>query len=150
MKNIFDPAVVDEFKNRIDSLNKKSKALWGKMNVAQMLAHCNISYELVYDNKLPKASTFHRFMMKLFVKKTVVGEKAYRKNSPTAPHFKIDSTKDFEYEKDRLILYIEKTAELGPEYFDGKESHSFGPLTRNEWNNYFYNHLDHHLRQFGV
>ena len=34
--------------------------------------------------------------------------------------------------------------------FEGKESNSFGPLTKGEWNNMFYKHLDHHLSQFGV
>ena len=45
---------------------------------------------------------------------------------------------------------ITKTQELGEQYFDGKESHSFGNLTSNEWNNLFYKHLEHHLTQFGV
>ena len=36
------------------------------------------------------------------------------------------------------------------DYFDGKESHSFGPLNKTEWNNMFYKHADHHLTQFGV
>jgi len=28
-------------------------------------------------------------------------------------------------------------------------SHSFGPLSKTEWNNMFYKHLNHHLTQFG-
>ncbi|MCJ8164098.1 hypothetical protein MKJ04_04535 [Pontibacter sp. E15-1] len=31
-----------------------------------------------------------------------------------------------------------------------QESHSFGRLSSQEWNNMFYKHLDHHLSQFGV
>ncbi|WP_337994864.1 hypothetical protein [Polaribacter ponticola] len=49
-----------------------------------------------------------------------------------------------------MIGFILKTQELGADYFDGKESHSFGKLTEKEWNNTFYKHLDHHLTQFGV
>ena len=58
--------------------------------------------------------------------------------------------KDFETEKRRLIDYLRRTQELGENYFDGKESLSFGRLNKQQWNNMFYKHLDHHLRQFGV
>ena len=43
---------------------------------------------------------------------------------------------------------ITKTQQLGENYFEGKESNSFGKLTASEWNNMFYKHLDHHLSQF--
>jgi hypothetical protein len=56
----------------------------------------------------------------------------------------------FDAERRRLVAYLRRTRELGGGHFDGKESHSFGPLTRTEWNNLFYTHLDHHLTQFGV
>ena len=45
---------------------------------------------------------------------------------------------------------IPKIQQLLSDYFNGKESHSFGILTVTEWNNSFYKHLDHHLNQFGV
>ena len=89
-------------------------------------------------------------MLKLFVKNTVVNEKAYKRNSRTAPQFIIADTKNFVEEKARLTDYIKKVQGLGEAHFDGKESHSFGPLTKQEWNNMFYKHLDHHLNQFGV
>jgi len=89
-------------------------------------------------------------MLKLFVKKIVVGEKPYPKNGRTAPEFLITSEKEFEKEKNRIIKYLKKTQELGEVHFDNKASHSFGKLTKTEWNNMFYKHLDHHLTQFGV
>jgi hypothetical protein len=60
------------------------------------------------------------------------------------------SDKDFEAEKSRLIAYIERTQQLGENEFDGKESESFGVLTKTEWSNMMYKHLDHHLQQFGA
>ena len=80
----------------------------------------------------------------------VVSEKPYSKNGRTAAQFIIADERDFETEKKRLIDFILKTQKLGEKYFDGKESHSFGVLTSNEWNTSFYKHLDHHLTQFGV
>jgi PHD/YefM family antitoxin component YafN of YafNO toxin-antitoxin module len=120
------------------------------MTVAQMLAHCNVSYEMVYTEKHPKPKGLMKLMLKLFVKQTVVSEKPYKKNSRTAPAFLITDEKDFEKEKKRLTDYLIKTQELGEAYFHNKESHSFGPLTKTEWNNLFYKHLNHHLEQFGV
>lgn len=150
MKNVFEKNDVDELLERIGKLTPSSKALWGTMNVAQMLAHCNVTYELVYDNKHPKPTGLRKLMLKFIVKQYVVNDKPYKKSSPTGPQFIVDSEKDFEKEKKRLTDYIVKTQELGANHFDGKESHSFGVLTKDEWNAMFYKHLDHHLSQFGV
>jgi len=135
---------------RINKLTPVTQPQWGKMNVAQMLAHCNVTYELAYDNNHPKPGAFKRMLLKAFVKPIVVGDKPYKRNSPTAPVFMVSAHQDFEKEKQRLIDYINKTQELGSLYFEGKESHSFGSLTAAEWDTMFYKHLDHHLTQFGV
>lgn len=150
MKNIFNQAVVTETLNRIDKLTPETKASWGKMSVSTMLAHCNVTYELVYEDKHPKPNALMKFILKSFVKDLVVNEKPYKKSSMTSPAFIIKDEREFLKEKNRLIDYITKTQQLGESYFDKKESHSFGVLTRTEWNNMFYKHLDHHLNQFGA
>ena len=91
-----------------------------------------------------------KWVLKKFIKKNIVNEKPYPRNIRTAPAFIIHGNRDFEKEKARLVDYIERTKELGAGYFDGRESHSFGPLNQTEWNNLFAKHLDHHLQQFGV
>lgn len=150
LPNIFSKSVADEIIGRINNLTPDTKGQWGKMTVGQMLAHCNVTYEMVYEDKHPKPNAFMRFILKTLVKKTVVNEVPYKHNSQTAPQFIMKETKDFEAEKKRLIDYIQKTQQLGGSHFDGKASHSFGSLNTTEWNNMFYKHLDHHLRQFGV
>ncbi|WP_150450837.1 DUF1569 domain-containing protein [Arenibacter lacus] len=150
MKNIFDLKVTEEVIQRINTLDPTTTPKWGKMNATQMLAHCNVPYEMVYTDKHPKPNAFVKFMLKLFVKPTVVNETPYKRNSRTAPAFIITDERDFEVEKKRLIDYLKKTQKLGQEYFDRKESHSFGKLNISEWNNLFYKHLNHHLEQFGV
>jgi hypothetical protein len=150
MKNVFNQHDAEQLTQRINKLSSNSQAIWGKMSVDKMLAHCNVTYELVYDSKPPKPGAFKAFILKMLVKNIVVGEKPYRKNSQTAPEFIIKDTRVFESEKARLIQHIHKTQQLGENFFEGKESHSFGNLTGKEWNNMFYKHLDHHLQQFGV
>jgi hypothetical protein len=150
MKNIFDPQVTAGLIARVNQLKPESPALWGKMTVDQMLAHCCVAYEMAFTNKHPKPNAVMRFLLKAFVKNGVVNEVPYKRNIRTAPVFIISDRKNFEEEKDRLIKYLDHTVTLGQDHFEGKESLSFGPMTAQEWNNLFYKHLDHHLSQFGV
>lgn len=150
MKNIFDLNVSNEVIERINKLSNSTTPSWGKMDVAQMLAHCNVTYEFLYEDKHPKPNPIAKFFLKLFVKNIVCGDKPYKKQSQTAPTFLIKEKKIFDTEKTKLIENILKTQKLGESYFDNRESHSFGKLTVKEWNNMFYKHLDHHLSQFGV
>lgn len=150
MKNIFNKEITNEVINRIKQLTPESQPSWGKMGVAEMLAHCCVAYEMIYTSKHPRPNGFVRMMLKIFVKKAVVNEVPFTKNGRTAPQFIITDEREFEVEKKRLIDFIIKTQELGEQYFDGKESHSFGKLSTKEWNNSFYKHLEHHLTQFGV
>ncbi|MFN5331664.1 MAG: DUF1569 domain-containing protein [Bacteroidota bacterium] len=150
MKNVFDPAVTAELIHRIEKLSPESPALWGKMSVDQMLAHCCVAYEMAFTDKHPKANPILRFLLKTFVKNGVVNEVPYKKNLPTSPAFRIKNEKNFAEEKARLIAFVEQTLAAGESTFEGKESPSFGPMTAKEWNNLLYKHLDHHLTQFGV
>ncbi len=150
LKQMWNPSDTQEIINRIQKLSASSQPLWGKMSVGQMLAHCNVTYELIYENKHPKPNVLMRMVLKLLVKDTVVNEKKYKRNSATGPVFIIKETKDFDLEKKRLIEHIQKTQQLGESFFDGKESHSFGVLKGQQWNNMLYKHLDHHLNQFGA
>ncbi len=150
LPNIFSEAVVNNLIERINKLTADTKPNWGKMDAAQMFAHCNVTYEMVHENIHPKPNFLMKFFLKSVIKKTVVTDTLYKKNSQTAPVFLIKSSKDFENEKSRLIGYLKKTQQLGETYFDNKESLSFGKLSVTEWNNLFYKHIDHHLTQFGV
>jgi hypothetical protein len=150
MKNIFDKAVTEEMLARIENLSPESKPQWGKMNVAQMLAHCNVTYDMVFTDHYVKAKAFKKFLLSSLIKPMVVGDKPYKRNSRTAPQFLIVDERVFSEEKQKLTTYLKQVQELGGEHFEGKESNSFGNLTEREWNNMFYKHLDHHLAQFGV
>jgi len=150
LPNIFTKSVSEKTIQRIDLLKANSQPNWGKMNVEQMLAHSNVMYEMVFEDKHPKPNFFMKLIMKAFVKRIVVSETPYKHNSQTAPAFIIKDSRNFDIEKNRLIQHIKKTQQLGEESFEGKKSHSFGALSKTEWNNMFYKHIDHHLNQFGV
>lgn len=150
LPNIFSIEITDQVIKRIEQLTPDSQPEWGKMNVAQMLAHCCVAYELVYDNKHPKPGAFMKFLISMLAKNQVVSEKPYPKSIRTAPQFLITDEKEFHTEKSRLIAYLERTQKNGKHSFQDKESHSFGKLSAEQWNNLFYKHVDHHLKQFGA
>jgi hypothetical protein len=150
LPNIFSVSVCADMVSRINRLNENTPALWGKMNVSQMLAHCCVTYEMIFENKHAKPNFLLRFVLKNFIKSKVVGEEPYKQGGPTAPQFLITNERDFEKEKMRLINYINQVQQMGEAVFEGKESHSFGVLNKTEWNNMMYKHLNHHLNQFGV
>lgn len=79
MKNIFDPTVTAQLIDRVNQLKPESPALWGKMAVDQMLAHCCVTYEMTFTNKHPKPNIVVRFLLKTFVKKGVINEVPYKK-----------------------------------------------------------------------
>lgn len=151
MENIFNPEVSNAIIGRIQQLTPSTQPQWGKMDVARMLAHCNVTYAYTYTpEQFKRPGIFMRFILKNFIKKYVVSEKPYKKNGRTAPEFIIADERNFETEKEKLISNIQKTQQHGAGFFEGKENFSFGKMTSREWGNLFYKHLDHHLTQFGV
>lgn len=52
MKNQFSEHDTAEFISRINKLTPTTSPFWGKMDVAKMMAHCNVTYEMVYENIL--------------------------------------------------------------------------------------------------
>jgi hypothetical protein len=149
--NIFSAETTASIVDRIQKLTPDTQPSWGKMNVGQMLAHCCVTYQYVYEpQKFKKPNMLMSWVLKKFVKDGVCNEVPYKKNSGTAPDFIIKGSRDFETEKQKLISFVTRAQKDGTQFFDGKESQSFGKLTTQEWNNMFYKHLDHHLTQFGV
>ena len=55
MKNIFDSNETNTVIERINKLDVTTKPSWGKMSADQMLAHCNVTYEMAFEDKHKKA-----------------------------------------------------------------------------------------------
>lgn len=151
LPDIFSKDVTETIIERINLLTSTTTPKWGKMNVAQMLAHCCITYQYVYEpEKFKRPNIFMSWILKTIVKNAVVNEQGYKPNTRTGPDFLIIDERDFETEKSRLIQFLRRVQHDGRHSFDGKASFSFGKLTAIEWNNMFYKHINHHLNQFGV
>ena len=147
VKNLFEQAVKQEIINRINKLNPQSQRQWGKMDVAQMLAHLQPAIRIAYGTHQPKGSFLLRLIGPLF-KSKLWDEKPYKQSLPTDPTFVMTGTeKDFEKEKAVLIELVNNFNETS---IQGEQHPVFGKLTKHNWSKATWKHLDHHLRQFGV
>ena len=148
MESIFDPAVNTKLIDRINNLTPATLGLWGKMNVSQMLAHCQVPI-LIAIGEIKAKGGLIALIFGRMAKKKVINEEPFEHNLPTMSEAKIKNDKGFEAEKQALITLV-KRFETGPDVLTKKPHPFFGPLTVDEWNTLQYKHLDHHLRQFGA
>jgi hypothetical protein len=149
MKTIFDDNDYADLVKRINNLQHSAPALWGKMDVAQMLAHCNGAMKVAVGDLKLERNLVGKILGPLF-KKSFLSEKPFSRNSPTAKEFVMVDPKDFAKEKEEL-LSLTKRFHDGGEQGATKHPHSFvGEITPQQWGESQWKHLDHHLRQFGV
>jgi hypothetical protein len=147
MKSLYDQQVYNRVLERIEKITPETTPAWGRMNAAQMMAHCTEIIE-VSDGKPLENTPFIARLFKGYIKKMVVGPKPFPKNTKTHPQYvQTGSKKDFENEKQRLLNALASMKEKEGE----KTEHVlFGVLTPEEKGWSQYKHLDHHLTQFGV
>ena len=153
MKDLFDPALVEETKHRILQLRPDSERQWGSMAVAQTLAHCTSGIEMAMGAIQPKRAPFPASFIGTLIKLLVLrDDKPMRRNSPSAPElFASGAAKcDFLSERFRLLAAVESFASQGPTGCTRYPHPFFGSLNPQQWAVLMYKHLDHHLRQFGV
>jgi len=149
MENLFDKSTNEELLRRINSLKETSQPLWGKMNAAQMLAHCQKPLEVAIGRLPVKRGLIGLLFGKMF-KNSFLKNREMKKNLPTLPSFKMDMPRNFENEKLMLLGLVKQFGDQGPSIIANKKHPIFGPMTDEEWGILGYRHLDHHLRQFGV
>lgn len=148
MKNLFQLPDVKDILARIDKLKPDSQRRWGKMDVAQMLAHCAASMEMATGHLVLKRLFIGRVLGPAF-KSKYLDETPLGKNSPTDKSFIITDKRVFEQEKARLKKLVQQFADGGTEKCTRHPHSFFGKLTPEQWSIGMYKHLDHHLRQFG-
>ena len=150
MKNLFEPATVEEVKKRMAQLRADSERQWGKMNVAQMVAHCSGGMEWAVGDKRPPRMFVGRILGVIVKPMALKDDEPMRRNSPTSKDLVVDDDRNLEMEQVRLRGLVERFALAGPKGCTTHPHSFFGRLTPEEWAVLMYKHLDHHLRQFGV
>jgi hypothetical protein len=151
MNSLFNQPDVTELLERIENLKPGQQRQWGKMNVAQMLAHCNVSMETAMGKSFMKPLFIGRLIGTL-LKRRALSDKPFGKNSPTDKTYVFTGQDDLNFEGEKI-----KLQQSVSQFFKGGSSECtvhphpfFGKLTSDEWGIFAWKHLDHHLRQFGV
>lgn len=145
-KDLFDASTFEEMVGRINQLTPTTAPAWGKMNVAQMLAHCAEVLD-VANGKPLKGTPWYLKPFGGLVKKVVLSDKPYPKDLKTHPQYVMSEPEDFTAQKERLLLSMKAMIALGRV----ETKHPLmGHMTAKERGIAQYKHLDHHLTQFGV
>jgi len=149
MESLFESSAADNILDRVEKLQPRTRPLWGKMTVSQMLAHCKVPLEVAVGEKELKR-TLMGVIFGRIGKKQMLKPEPFKKNLPTDPRFVVKNNPDFTSEKHKLESLIRRFAASDPDTIAHRPHPFFGKMTAEEWGWLQYKHLDHHLRQFGV
>ena len=148
MDTIFDDKSRKNLIFRIQNLSENDIALWGKMNVYQMIKHCSLWDEWMLGIKKPiyRQEFLGKIFGKMALRRMIKSDK-FDKNVPTSSWLKIkEENGNFEEEKERWIFMVKQY----DNYSNPQFVHDFfGKMTLEEIGILVFKHADHHLRQFG-
>ncbi|MBK7642297.1 MAG: DUF1569 domain-containing protein [Planctomycetes bacterium] len=134
---------------RLSSLRADSARQWGKMDAARMLAHCQQPLRVALGD-LPLKRGLVGLLFGGMAKRSLLADKPWKPNMPTAPEFKLAGSGDFERERKALFALVQRLGEGGPAALTQEPHPFFGELSVEQWDTLQWRHLDHHLRQFGA
>jgi Protein of unknown function (DUF1569) len=149
VKNLYEPETVEEVISRIDKLQPTTERQWGKMNVAQMLAHCSATMDMASGRLNPPRNWIGRLIGPVF-KSILINEKPFGKNGPTDKKLIISDQREFAREQAGLKQRVRQFHQAGEAGCTRHPHPFFGKLAAKDWSRGMYKHLDHHLRQFGA
>jgi hypothetical protein len=148
MSTLADAATRDAMILRVERLAPDAKGLWGRMTAPQMLAHCTDALRMGLGELpvKPKNAALPRLAI---VKWLFLNVLPFPKDAPTAAELIARTPDAWDVERAHLIALMRQvgTPDARTKF---AEHPLFGPLTRMQWGQLAWKHLDHHLRQFGA
>jgi hypothetical protein len=108
MKNLSEPATVNEIKTRLDKLTPQNQRQWGKMSSAQAIAHCAGGMEWVVKDSFPPRIFIGSIVGGFIKPKVLQDDEPMRRNSPTVRSILISDERDLVAEKVRLSILIDR------------------------------------------
>jgi hypothetical protein len=148
MRNLFNQEATENLLKRLQQLKADNKPIWGKMNAAQMLAHCQAPFRVYFGEQKLRQSFIGRIFGPI-AKRKLFSNKPWPRNLPTAKEFVVSDPREFEIEKEKLISQVQRFTTSGI-LINTPKHPFFGKMSADDWSALGYKHLDHHLHQFGV
>lgn len=149
-KNLLDEECCQQVISRAQKLTAHSRPLWGKMNVTEMLHHCNKVHAQLLTPAEPtgKGTSVKQYLLRWAV---LYAMPRYPKGAQAPKKFHTKGLVDkaaFDTEKQTFIDTVQR---FGSHEKDINHWHPyFGKLSTRQWGLTSWKHVDHHLRQFGV
>src|SRR5579863_7117191 len=129
MKNLFDAALANQVKKRIEQLRPDSGRQWGKRSPAQVMAHCSLGLEMALGGIKPRRKGIGR-LIGFIIKPMIFGnDDEFRRNSPTLDELAVSGEQDLAAESKRLCSLIDRFVSGGPPACTSHPHAYFGPLT---------------------
>src|SRR5260221_3176382 len=141
MKNLFEREAVDEVIARIGTLRPATQGQWGKMDVAQMMAHCSGALDMASGRLVLPRILIGRLIGPL-VKPIYTNEKPFSRNSPTDPKLVVSDRREFLREHEQPKLNVGQFHVGGEEQWTRHPHPFFGVLYPHAWSRGMYKHLD--------
>ncbi|MDQ1096270.1 MULTISPECIES: DUF1569 domain-containing protein [Chryseobacterium] len=150
-KSLHDPACFGELVRRISYIREDAQAQWGKMDVCQMMKHCDLVLQIPLNKiNLPEINLFFRMVGIATKKEMKIFNNGIPRNMPTFQKLIVNFECDFKESKESLLNTMR-------EYLNAYEKQRlparhvlFGNMTAEDWGFLEFKHLDHHLKQFNV
>jgi hypothetical protein len=141
----------EKFVAILANVDIQTQAVFGKMNVHQMIEHMSYSFQIANGNISVENKQSEELTAKMY--RFMMSDKPFRDNTPNPnlsdeplpPRFEnvSDSLQDLQSEIDSFFSVFEKENVR-------IENPFFGNLNREEQIHLLHKHAQHHLRQFGV
>jgi hypothetical protein len=150
MHNILVAASADAIKSRINNVQANNQRQWGKLTVDLMLQHL-VDQIKIATGDLPvpnRGNFFTKHILKYLVlaknelPKNIVSSAPFNAPASTIDADLLSSLKAQVFEWIDRFVVLDETA-VHPHA-------ALGKMSKKQWGRLIYQHMDHHLRQFGA
>jgi hypothetical protein len=150
-ESLHNPVYFNKIVERISQLTENSHRKWGKMDVSQMLCHCNLVLQVPLQKiDLPNINILFETIGAVTKVEMQIFNNGIPRNMPTFKKLIVNFECDFEDSRTQLLKTLNEY-QLAYEKHNLPQKHSlFGSMIEKDWGFLEYKHLNHHLKQFNV
>jgi hypothetical protein len=153
MGTLADASRMKEIRHRIEKLTPDSKRKWGKMTVQQMVPHITDQFRMAMGEMevADKSNFFTRTFLKWLLLSGMPIPKGKAETAPELNQEKGQGTLPTDFSSDVSTFHSTLDQFCSqPHNYTWSRHPLFGKMSGKQWKKLGYNHLNHHLNQFGV
>lgn len=150
-KSLHNRTDLEEIVTRISKLSQNSQRKWGRMEVAQMLTHCELILQVPLKKVVLQKPNFILRAIGILTKKEIqIFNNGIPPNMPSFQKLIVNFECDFEVAKKNLLNTLNDYIKAYDNHLLPDDHALFGKMKEQDWGFLEYKHLNHHLKQFYV